>query len=111
MSEPSKEAFALIAACEAVHFGDGLCAECVDAALARLAGERDAARTRSVLANAGWKETVRQLEAAEQRGRTAVEALAEFLETDDVRYSAPANWVKKAREALTPEGADGAGRP
>ena len=41
---PSQEAFDLIAACEAAHFGDDLCADCVDAILTRLReveGERD----------------------------------------------------------------------
>lgn len=32
-ARPSDEAFALIAACAAAHFYDGLCAECVDAAI------------------------------------------------------------------------------
>ena len=32
-ARPSDKAFALIAACASAHFYDGLCAECVDAAL------------------------------------------------------------------------------
>lgn len=33
MSQPSDQAFALIAACQAAHFYDGLCPECVDDAI------------------------------------------------------------------------------
>src|SRR6185503_5379109 len=56
MSEPSRQAFDMIAACEAAHFGEGLCAECVDALL----GKSIAAQTKATLHGAGFKEMNRQ---------------------------------------------------
>lgn len=66
--------------------------------------ERDAERTRYVLANAGWKETIRQLEAAEQRGRARDWMwICEFCYARLYVVMLPKSWEFVWQSAVCPE--------